>query len=440
MPDRKETLLDAAIQVLGDRGMRGLTHRAVDAEAGVAAGSTANYFPTRESLLEAIANRVSAMERGHFDEIAAEVCPATPADLGRAIAGFARDITGARRALTLSRYAILVEAGHNAKIRRQLAETGSRVNAWFANWLRLIGSADTDHDVHVLGNYLTGLMLHQLAIPDPGFDPADKITALLESLVQPAGTSVRNSARTAAGPSRPGAVPRDRHRAGGGCGPGTEEPMERSDAWAAIDDQRRALVHLLEDLSGQEWRRPSLCQGWTVRQVAAHLALQNTTWSAMPRAVLELIRHGGMNGAIHAMACRHAELPVEAIVGEIRDRIGVWRPLPAVTFRETAIDYLVHGLDIAVPLGRTLPMPPGLAVIAADRVWSSPRMFHARKRLAGYRLVADDTPWAAGQGHEISGPIGALLLLLTGRPAALPHLSGPGAANLRKLLTPSPAA
>ena len=187
MLNRKETLLDAAIRVLGSRGMRALTHRAVDAEAGVAAGSAANYFPTRESLLEAIADRVSAMERGHFDEIAAEVCPATPAELGRALAGFARDATGGRRTLTLARYAILVEAGHNARIRSQLAEAGSRVNAWFANWLRLIGSRDTGHDVHVLGNYLTGLMLHQLAIPDPGFDPADKITALLESLV-PAGT------------------------------------------------------------------------------------------------------------------------------------------------------------------------------------------------------------------------------------------------------------
>jgi hypothetical protein len=66
-------------------------------------------------------------------------------------------------------------------------------------------------------------------------------------------------------------------------------------------------------------------------------------------------------------------------------------------------------------------------------------MFHARKKLAGYRLVADDAPWAAGQGHQISGPIGALLLLLTGRRAAQPQLSGPGAAGLRELLTPSPA-
>ena len=63
-------------------------------------------------------------------------------------------------------------------------------------------------------------------------------------------------------------------------------------------------------------------------------------------------------------------------------------------------------------------------------------MFHARKKLAGYRLVADEAPWAAGHGHQISGPIGALLLLLTGRPAALPQLSGPGTADLRKLLTP----
>ena len=130
--------------------------------------------------------------------------------------------------------------------------------------------------------------------------------------------------------------------------------MDRSEVWTAIDDQRRALVDLLEGLSEEEWGRPSLCDGWTVRQVAAHLALQNTTWPAMPRAVLDLIRHGGMNGAIHAMACRHAQLPVEVIVGEIRDRIGVWRPLPAVTFRETAIDYLVHRL-----VCRHAAKPPG---------------------------------------------------------------------------------
>jgi uncharacterized protein (TIGR03083 family) len=156
--------------------------------------------------------------------------------------------------------------------------------------------------------------------------------------------------------------------------------------------------------------------------------------------VLDFVRHGGLDAAIHAMGCRHAELPAEVIVGEIRGRIGVWRPLPTVTFRETAIDYLVHGQDIAVPLGRSLQMPPDLAVVAADRLWSRSRMFQARKKLAGYRLVAHDAPWAAGHGHEICGPISAVLLLLTGRPAALPQLSGSAVADLRALLTPSPAA
>jgi uncharacterized protein (TIGR03083 family) len=215
--------------------------------------------------------------------------------------------------------------------------------------------------------------------------------------------------------------------------------MEQGEAWAAIDEQRRALVRLLESLSAEGWNQPSLCGGWTVRQVAAHLALQNTPWSAMPRAIVNAVRYGGTNGAIHAMACRHAGLPVEIIIAEIRDRIGVHRPLPTVTFRETAIDYLVHGHDIALPLGRVITMSPELAILAVDRVWSTPRMFHARKKLSGYRLIADDASWSAGQGQEVRGPIGALLLLLTGRPAALPQLSGPGSASLRQSLAPSAA-
>jgi len=211
--------------------------------------------------------------------------------------------------------------------------------------------------------------------------------------------------------------------------------MDRDDVWSAIDDQRRRLVEVLEDLSEQEWQHPSLCRGWTVRQVAAHVALQNTTWSMMPRAVLDMVWSGSMNGAIHAMACRHAKNPTGQIIAEIRDRIGVWRPLPSVTYRDSAIDYLVHAQDIVVPLGRRLDMPTDAAVVAADRVWTSDRMFHARKKLAGYRLVATDTTWSAGHGQEVTGPISALLLLLTGRPAALANLSGAGAAALQARLT-----
>jgi uncharacterized protein (TIGR03083 family) len=166
-----------------------------------------------------------------------------------------------------------------------------------------------------------------------------------------------------------------------------------------------------------------------------HVALQNTTWAMMPRGVLEIIKAGGVNGAIHALACRHARLPTDEIIREIRDRIGVWRPLPTLTYRESAVDYLVHTQDIAIPLGRLLQMPTGAAVVAAEGVWTSDRMFHARKRFAGYRLVATDTDWTVGQGQDVTGPISGLLLLLTGRPVALADLTGPGVATLSERLS-----
>ena len=184
MPSRRELLLDAAIGVLGDRGVRAVTHRGVDAEAGVGAGSTANYFPTREALFEAIVERFSQRERANFDDIASAVCPTSPAELGRALGAFARDGAGPNRTLTLSRYALLVESANNPGLREQMAAGGGRVSTWFANWLRLIGSTDPEHDTHVVGNYITGLVLHQLAIPDPQFDPTEKIISLLECLIR----------------------------------------------------------------------------------------------------------------------------------------------------------------------------------------------------------------------------------------------------------------
>jgi uncharacterized protein (TIGR03083 family) len=210
------------------------------------------------------------------------------------------------------------------------------------------------------------------------------------------------------------------------------------DVWRGIDEQRSHLVDLLEELSDEEWQRPSLCAGWSVRQAAAHVALQNTSWSAMPRSVVEVIKAGGMNGGIHAVACRHAQWPTERIVAEIRERIGVWRPLPTLSYREAAIDYLVHLQDIAIPLGRDVAMPVDVATVAAERVWRSPRMFHARRRFTGHRLVATDVEWSAGHGREVAGPISAILLLLTGRRAGLDRLTGPGTDTARAVLGPQP--
>ena len=52
--------------------------------------------------------------------------------------------------------------------------------------------------------------------------------------------------------------------------------MDRDQVWQAIDDERASLAALLDDLSEQEWETPSLCAGWRVRDVAAHLTLSQT--------------------------------------------------------------------------------------------------------------------------------------------------------------------
>jgi len=118
--------------------------------------------------------------------------------------------------------------------------------------------------------------------------------------------------------------------------------------------------------------------------------------------------------------------PVESILADYRRLDGSRRHPPGTTVREPLLDVLVHTQDIALPLGRHHAMPPEAARTAADRVWSMPFPFWARRRLRGVTLTATDIDWRAGSGPEVRGTMEALLLLLTGRTAALDRLEGPG--------------
>ena len=132
---------------------------------------------------------------------------------------------------------------------------------------------------------------------------------------------------------------------------------------------------------------------------------------------------GNLDRLIHDAARRRAALPTTQLIAEIRGMVGSRRHNFGVTYRETLTDILVHSQDITVPLGRRLAMPVDAAALAATRIWSMDRMFHAAKRLTGYRLTATDTNWTVGEGAEVNGPVGSILLLLTGRPIDLPLLS-----------------
>jgi hypothetical protein len=121
--------------------------------------------------------------------------------------------------------------------------------------------------------------------------------------------------------------------------------------------------------------------------------------------------------------------------------IGSRRHNAFVTPLETLTDILVHSQDVAIPLGLDLTMRPTPSTLAATRRWDTRStrlaMVFRRLPLDGYRLTATDTDWTRGQGPEIAGPIGALLLLLTGRGAALERLTGEGADALRSAVSRS---
>jgi AcrR family transcriptional regulator len=185
MASRREVLLDAAISVLGESGVHGLTHRAVDAAAGLFSGSTSNHFRTRDALLDAVVERFVVRERANWEEIATTIAPTTPRELAEAIGAMARDSAGQQRTLTLARYAILVEAATHPPLRAQLTAGGGRVRAWFLTWMRVAGSTDPERDAPIVMNYVAGVVLHQLANPDPAFDPTEEIATLVTSLIQP---------------------------------------------------------------------------------------------------------------------------------------------------------------------------------------------------------------------------------------------------------------
>ncbi|TRW77537.1 maleylpyruvate isomerase family mycothiol-dependent enzyme [Mycolicibacterium sp. 018/SC-01/001] len=185
-----------------------------------------------------------------------------------------------------------------------------------------------------------------------------------------------------------------------------------------IATQRRELADLIEALDAGEpgcWSTPSLCAGWSVRDVAAHLT--HATLPA-PRMVIEAARSGfRFDTVVDRMARADRRAPAHIAAALRADAESRRRP-PGTSVMEPLIDLLVHGQDLCVPLGIDRPMPDDAAVAAAHRVWRMGFPFRARRRMAGLRLVATDAAFEVGEGRAHRAPIRELLMQMTGRATA----------------------
>ena len=189
--------------------------------------------------------------------------------------------------------------------------------------------------------------------------------------------------------------------------------MDRDEVWRTIDEQRSELADLMETFTDEDWETPSLCAGWRVRDVAAHLTLAQM--GLLPACVNAVRARLSFDRMIHDTALRQARRPVEDYPVLLRAMVGSRRKAPVVSDIEPLTDQLVHGQDMVRVLGRQRSMPAVAAATAAQRVWSTGFPFHAAKRLRGYELVATDHAWRAGEGRRVEAPIADLLLLVTGR-------------------------
>jgi DNA-binding transcriptional regulator YbjK len=182
--DRERHLLDAAIQVLGTRGMRQLTHRAVDAAANVPLGSTSNRFRTRDSLLVGVLGRILERETAMWTRLAIDIHTPTVDGVAGAIGRLIEELTRSGRVLSQARRTIFVEATNQSALGAEISHLQDEISAWMAPLLAEIGSTDPARDVHHLLALMDGLVINQLTSPRPDFEPTHAVTALLHGLTE----------------------------------------------------------------------------------------------------------------------------------------------------------------------------------------------------------------------------------------------------------------
>jgi uncharacterized protein (TIGR03083 family) len=212
---------------------------------------------------------------------------------------------------------------------------------------------------------------------------------------------------------------------------------------AAVDDQqlaaatvagRRAVATWLAELDEVSLATLSLCRGWDVRTVAAHLASAVT--ATIPGFVLRALRHGGPHRANDASARALARRPVAEIARTLEDNADRRVRNPGVGLHGPLADVLVHTGDMRIPLGLEYS-PPREPTSAALRFLTSGKAvgFVRRGDLAGLHVTADDLGASFGAGEQLRGRGADLMMAVCGRTAVLDRLSGPGVEILRGRLS-----
>ncbi|MGV0636282.1 maleylpyruvate isomerase family mycothiol-dependent enzyme [Mycolicibacillus trivialis] len=194
--------------------------------------------------------------------------------------------------------------------------------------------------------------------------------------------------------------------------------------------ERAELAVLLRSLTPQQWQTPSLCAGWTVRDVVAHMLSYE---ELSPAGFAGRYIRGGLR------LRRANTIGLDDYAGHGRQQLldlldRSIRPRGFTTAfggRIALTDGMIHQQDIRRPLGILRDIPAERLVPALNFARIAPPL-GAGWRIRGLHLTATDFEWTAGRGPEVWGPGEALLLCVAGRRGVVEELEGPGQPILRE--------
>lgn len=168
MSSTRDRALDAAITLIGEEGIRALTHGRVDSAAGLPPGSTSNHFRTRAALVAGVIAWIAEQERNDaaIPEIRSE------AELVTALTRMIETQSGPLAARTRARYALFLEADPDAVAPLQAQREG--FEAWTRAILTTLGGPTAAGRAPFLMATGDGLLLHRITV-DPDAPIADSL-------------------------------------------------------------------------------------------------------------------------------------------------------------------------------------------------------------------------------------------------------------------------
>jgi uncharacterized protein (TIGR03083 family) len=186
-----------------------------------------------------------------------------------------------------------------------------------------------------------------------------------------------------------------------------------------VANELAELADLLEALPASAWETPSLCPGWRVREVVAHLTLP--MHASPPVIILGLVRARLQWNVLADRRSRlDARLTREQLLVALRaPRMKAWTP-PGGGPTGALVHAVVHGLDITEALNLDRHPPAARMALALDGLTGQRSLSHFGVSLDGLELRADDLDWSYGTGRVITAPGTVLALILSGRRPANP--------------------